>query len=266
MGNLANKKAVVLGAAGQDNMGQVIARRLSADGARVLVSGRNEAALSALAEEIGGCYAIADITEKADLDALAESALQQMGGIDIAVNAVGVGMGGPFLDITEDQLRLVTAVQFKGPIQFFQAMIRAMTGGGSIIQISSATSVIMLNDYAAYQGTKAAIDHVVRCVANQFGERGIRVNTVSPGFTDTPMTTGFAATPGVIEAFLPSYPLGRLNTAEDIAAAVAWLATDECFMTGQNLQVNGGLTLRANPTSSAIMDSINRASTKASPD
>ena len=201
MGNLIGKRAIVLGAAGRGNMGQAIARRLSADGAHVLVAGRHEEELKSLATEIGGCYALADITLRDDLEALAQSGKEQMGGIDVAVNSVGIGMGGPFLDIDEEQIHTLTAIQFQGPIQFFQAMIRAMTGGGSIVQISSATATIMIDDFAVYQGTKAGIDYIVQCVANQFGERGIRINSVSPGFTETPMSADMVATPGVLEAF-----------------------------------------------------------------
>jgi NAD(P)-dependent dehydrogenase (short-subunit alcohol dehydrogenase family) len=97
-------------------------------------------------------------------------------------------------------------------------------------------------------GTKAAIDHVVRAVANEFGAKGIRANSISPGLTDTPMTHGAFEIPDIVDVYTECYPLGRMGTAADIAAAAVWLASDECFMTGQNLQVNGGLTLRANPT------------------
>jgi 2-hydroxycyclohexanecarboxyl-CoA dehydrogenase len=138
-----------------------------------------------------------------------------------------------------------------------------MDDGGSLMQISSATATIMLNDHAAYMGTKAGTDHVLRCVANEFGARGIRANSISPGLTDTPMTAGAKATPGVYEAFTDCYPLGRVGTSEDIAAAAVWLASDECFMTGQNLQVNGGLTLRRNPTRDEINASVMAAMQKA---
>ena len=151
------------------------------------------------------------------------------------------------------------ALQFIGPFYFFQAMIGAMTQGGSIIRISSATATIMLNDHAAYMGAKAGTDHVIRCVANEFGERGIRANSISPGLTDTPMTAGAKQTPGVFEAFAAAYPLGRVGTSDDIAAAAVWLASDECFMTGQNLQVNGGLTLRRNPNRDEITASVMKA-------
>lgn len=257
-GRLAGKRAIVLGAAGKDNMGQVIARRLVAEGAKVMVAGRKAEYLEAFvaAHPEQGFMALCDITRKDDNQALAAAAVEQMGGVDIAVNATGWGLLKPFLETTEDEIQRISDLQFKGPYMFFQAMIEAMKDGGSIIQISSATAKIMLNDHAAYMGTKAGTDHVIRCIANEFGTQGIRANSISPGLTETPMTAEAAQTPGLWEAFLPSYPLGRVGTAEDIAAAVVWLASDECFMTGQNLQVNGGLTLRRNPWKEEIAASV----------
>ncbi|MCW1382937.1 SDR family oxidoreductase [Novosphingobium sp. KCTC 2891] len=255
---LEGKRAVVLGAAGANNMGQVIARRLIAEGASVLVAGRKPEHLEAFvaAHPGKGFMALCDITRKADNEALAKSAAEQMGGVDIAVNATGWGLLKPFLETTEDELQRIGDLQFKGPFLFFQAMIEAMAQGGSLIQISSATATIMLNDHAAYMGTKAGTDHVIRCIANEFGARGIKANSISPGLTETPMTAANGRTPGLWEAFVPSYPMGRVGTSDDIAAAVVWLASDECFMTGQNLQVNGGLTLRRNPWKHEIEASV----------
>ena len=256
MGRLEGKKAVVLGAAGRDNMGQVIARRLRAEGAQVVVAGRKMDELERIAGEIGGHAVQCDITKEADVNALAEAAVAKMGGVDIAVNATGWGLLQPFLDTSRDDLERMTALQFIGPYQFFQAMIRAMKNGGSIIQISSATATIMLNDHAAYMGTKAGTDHIIRCVAHEFGSQGIRANSISPGLTETPMTADAGKVPGVFDAFLAGYPLGRIGTKEDIAAAVVWLSSDECYMSGENLQVNGGLTLRRNPTREEVGASV----------
>ncbi|HWA63292.1 MAG TPA: SDR family oxidoreductase [Caulobacteraceae bacterium] len=265
MGRLEGKVAVVLGAAGAGNMGQVIARRFAAEGAKVLAAGRHEAELAALAADIGGRHAVCDITQEADLHALARAALDWAGRLDIAVNATGWGLLKPFLETTREELERMTALQFIGPYQFFQAMIPAMAPtGGSLIQISSATATIMLNDHAAYMGTKAGTDHVIRCVANEFGAQGIRANSISPGLTATPMTAGAQATPGLFDAFTSCYPLGRVGTSDDIAAAAVWLASDECFMTGQNLQVNGGLTLRRNPTREEIGASVAAAMARGS--
>jgi NAD(P)-dependent dehydrogenase (short-subunit alcohol dehydrogenase family) len=263
MGRLEGKGAVVLGAAGAGNMGQVIARRLKDEGATVLVAGRKDDELARFAGEIGGEWAHCDITDRDDVFALAEAAKSTLGAVHIGVNATGWGLLKPFLDNTPEDLEAMNALQFNGPIYFMQAMIGAMTAGGSLIQISSATATIMLNNHAAYMGTKAGTDHVVRCVANEFGDRGIRANSISPGLTDTPMTAGAKQTPGVFEAFASAYPLGRVGTSDDIAAAAVWLASDECFMTGQNLQVNGGLTLRRNPTADEIGASVMAAMAKA---
>ncbi len=252
MGRLEGKKAVILGAAGEGNMGQVIAKRFCDEGADILVAGRKEEELQRFAGELGGHYALCDLTVEADVNGLADTATDKMGGVDIAINATGLGFLKPFLENTREELEMMSALQLVGPFQFYQAMIKAITNsggeGGSLIQISSATATIMLNDHAAYMGTKAATDHIIRCIAHEFGERGIRANSISPGLTRTPMTAGVDQVPGLVESFEARYPLGRIGTSEDIAAAAVFLASDECYMTGENLQVNGGLCLRGNPT------------------
>lgn len=264
MARLQGKTAIVLGASSPGNMGQAIARRLMAEGAKVLVSGRKADVLEDFARETGCLWLPCDLTDEASVNALADAADRQLGGIDIAINATGWGLLKPFLETTHDELAQMTALQFIGPFHFCQALVRKMARsaggrGGSIIQISSATATIMFHDHAAYMGTKAGTDHVIRCVANEFGAEGIRANSISPGVTETPMTADAQAVPGLMDAFVSGYPLGRYGTSEDIAAAVVFLASDECFMSGENLQVNGGLTLRRNPRPDEIEASIARA-------
>jgi len=255
-GLLAGKVAVVLGAAGQRNMGQAICRRFLAEGARVVAAGRDAVELARFGAETGADHAVADITDERALAKLAEEATGRHGRLDIAVNATGWGLLVPFLEMTRAQLEHVVALQFTGSVLFYQAMLRAMADGGSLIQISSATATIMLEDHAAYMGTKAGTEHVIRCIANEFGHRGIRANCVAPGFTATPMTARAAANPALVAAFEREYPLGRVNTVEDIASACAWIASDQCFMTGQTFQVNGGLTLRRNPTNDELKQAV----------
>ena len=240
-------------------MGQKIAERLAQEGCKVVVTGRHEGPLRAIAEQIGGNYILMDITSKADVDAAADFAVKTYGKLDIGVNATGWGLMKPTHETTEADLDKIMGIQFKGPFFFIQAMLRVMGQGGSIIQISSATATIMLENHAAYMGTKAGIDHVIRTVANEYGARGIRANSISPGLTETPMAGDSFSVKELIDAFAKEYPLGRLGTREDIAAAVVWLASDECFMTGQNLQVNGGLTLRRNPILSELGEIAARA-------
>jgi len=249
---LAGKTGVIIGAANRDNMAQVIARRLADDGVRLIVAGRGRDELERFAGEIDGFAAVCDITRREEIDSLAADARGRFGEVDVVVNATGWGLLKPFALTTEAELRRMADLQFIGPFQFFQAMLPIMRRGSSLIQISSATATIMLDNHAAYMGTKAGLDHVVRCIANEYGHLGIRANSVSPGITATPMGVGAKGIPGVWEAYEKRYPLGRTGTAEDIAEAVAWLANDRCFMTGQNLQVNGGLTLRGNPSAAEV--------------
>ncbi|MEL7739690.1 SDR family oxidoreductase [Citromicrobium bathyomarinum] len=265
MKRLEGKRAIILGASSRDNMGQVMARRFMDEGAQVMVSGRKANVLEDFAKDTGAVWHACDITQESSLAELADAAMGQMGGIDIAVNSTGWGLLEPFLDTTRETLDQMTALQFIGPYQFFQAMLRKMARshggqGGSIIQISSATAVIMLENHAAYMGTKAGTDHVVRCVANEFGVEGVRANSISPGLTDTPMNADAAKVPGLFESFRKGYPLGRWGTSEDVAEAAVFLASDACFMTGENLQVNGGLCLRRNPTQEEMQASIEAAS------
>lgn len=252
MGRLTGKRALVLGAGRAGNMGQAIARAFATEGAVVAVAGRDMDELARFAAGIDGHALRCDITSRAEVDAMVAGAVAAMGGLDVAVNATGWGLLKPFLETTGEELDRMLALQFRGPFQFFQACVRAMTGGGSIVQISSATATILFHDHAAYMGTKAGVDHVIRCIADEFGARGIRANSISPGLTDTPMTAEAKTVPGLFDAFLAGYPMGRIGTVGDIAAAAVWLAGDDCFMTGQNLQVNGGLTLRRNPTKEEI--------------
>lgn len=258
MGRLEGKSAVILGAAGRDNMGQVMARTFAREGARVMVAGRHEGPLNEIAAELGGHAQTCDITRKADVEALASAAMEAFGKVDVAVNCTGWGLMAKLLDTTEEQLDQLAALQFKGPYFFLQSFVGRMakSGGGSVINISSASVHAVLNNHAAYIGTKAAGEALVRCFANEFGVGGVRVNSIAPGLTSTPMTEREVRMPGLEQAFLKEYPLGRIGTTQDVADAALWLAGDECFMTGQVLQVNGGLTLRRNPSQREISTSL----------
>src|SRR3990167_2200205 len=125
-GRLEGKTAVVLGASSEGNMGQVIARRLIEEGAHVLVSGRKEAVLASFAAQTGCAWAPCDITDEASVNALAGTASEKHGGIDIAINATGWGLLKPFLEVARAELDAMRALQLVGPHQFFQAMIRKM--------------------------------------------------------------------------------------------------------------------------------------------
>lgn len=255
---LAGKVALIIGAAGKDNMGQGIARRLVSEGAKVVAAGRKEGPLKDLARELDGAYVLCDITDKQQVESMVDFVLDRYGKLDISVNCTGWGLMENFLDTTPETLDQMIAIHFKGPYYFMQACVRAMESGGSIIQITSAVATIMLENHTSYMGCKAGLDHVMRCVANEFGHKGIRANSIAPGLTETPMTAHATVSPSLVDTFRRNYPLGRIGTVEDIAAACAFLASDECFMTGQVVQINGGLTLRRNPTAAEIAEAMAR--------
>jgi len=257
MGRFTGKVVSIVGAAGKDNLGQVMARRFAAEGAKVVVSGRNEAALRAIAEEVNGDWVLCDFTKKASIDAMIDTIVARHGRVDVAINSTGWGLLVPLPDNSESDLDQMIDLQFKGPFVWLQKLVQVMDAtGGSIIQISSATAKIMLDDHAAYMGTKAGTDHLIRCVANQYGCKGIRANSISPGLTETPMTAGALTSAALLKEFETCYPLGRIGSSADIAAAALFLASDECFMTGENLQVNGGLCLRRNPRGTELFDAM----------
>jgi NAD(P)-dependent dehydrogenase (short-subunit alcohol dehydrogenase family) len=258
MNRLEGKTAIVLGAAARDNMGQSIARRFAGEGARVVLGGRHEEPLRELAAELDGRYALCDITRKDEVQRLAATAVDAYGRVDVAVNCVGWGLMAKLLDTTEEQIDALTALHFKGAFFFLQVFAGHMAagGGGSIVLISSASVYALLHHHAAYIGSKAAADALVRCFANEFGAQGVKVNAIAPGLTATPMTTREMQMPGLTDAFIKEYPLGRIGTTADVADAALWLASPESFVTGQVLQVNGGLTLRRNPTPREINASL----------
>ncbi|QFT76239.1 SDR family NAD(P)-dependent oxidoreductase [Erythrobacter sp. THAF29] len=266
MGQLDGKTAVVLGAASKDNIGQTIARLFAEEGATVMVAGRHEDVLADFAKEIGGHYALCDITSRDEVHALAQKTSSDMGRVDAAINCTGWGLLSNLLETTEEELDRMCDLQFKGVHHFLQAFVKAMSEqdptGGSIISLSSATTRALINNHVAYIGSKRANEAMIECVANDFGHLGIKANTVSPAFTESPMTEGAFATPGLVDAFLPRYPLGRLNTAQDVAEACLWLCTDKAFVTGQHIQPNGGLTLRGNPQAKDIEAAVGAAMAK----
>lgn len=261
MGRLEGKVAVVMGATREGNMGQAIAKRFLKEGARVVVSGRGKEGLDAFAAQTGATAMPCDVTSRAQLQALANAAIEAHGAIDIAVNAAAVGSLATFEEETEEQVDPMLSIIFKGGLFFMQVMVAAMKRerpggrGGAIINISSAVAEIMSNDHCSYMGAKAALNQMTRFVAYEYGQHGIRANILAPGLTITPMLGGYNV-PGLVEAYAKEYPLGRITTVEDIANAALFMASDECFMTGQTFNVTGGLTLRRNPTSEEIIASI----------
>lgn len=247
MSRFENKVAIVVGASDARSMGGVIARRLVEEGATVIVASRRQEKVDALAAEIGAEGQVCDITVESDLEALAKSAVERHGHLDLAVNCAGEAIMGHIAETDEATLRRAVDIHYVGPFLFLKHMAAQMKRGASIVTLSSITATLPWPNHAAYMGAKAGTEHLVRIAALEYGNQGIKVNAVSPGFTPSPMTDGFMEVEGVAEAFEEEIPLGRLNTADDVAATVLWLCSEEAYLTGQILQPNGGNTLRRLP-------------------
>jgi NAD(P)-dependent dehydrogenase (short-subunit alcohol dehydrogenase family) len=247
MERFKDKVAIVLGASDAKSMGGVIARRLTQEGAKVVVAARRPEQVDELARSLGAGGITCDIAVEAQLAALAELAITRFGRLDVAVNCAGEAIMGGIAATEESVLRRATDIHFIGPFLFIKQMAAQMGKGGSIVSISSITASLLFPNHAAYMGAKAGTDHLIRIAAVEYGPRGIKVNSVSPGFTESPMTAGFLAIAGVREAFEREIPLGRLNTVDDVAAAVLWVSSEDAFMTGQNLHPSGGNNLTRLP-------------------
>jgi 2-hydroxycyclohexanecarboxyl-CoA dehydrogenase len=244
----SDKVAIVLGVSNENSIGGAVASRLIREGARVIITARTAEKVDAVASKINAVGEVCEITDERQVGELADKAIERYGRLDVAVNCAGLALMGYIESTSEEVLREAVDVHLIGPFFFIKHMARVMKNGGAIATMSSVTATLTFENHAAYMAAKAGTDHLVRIAALEYGQRNIRVNSVSPGFTDTPMTNALLALAGFRDAFEKEIPLGRLSTIEDVAAAAAWVCSDEAYMTGQNLQINGGLSLRRLPT------------------
>lgn len=245
---------VVVIAGGSSGLGLHVGRRFAEEGARVVLAAREPERLAAAAEEIGALAVGCDITSFDGLAALASDVTQRFGRVDVAVNSAGFEQQTAIRDITPETLEPMVAVQFIGAVYFMRHLAGAMQRGGSLITISSLTAVLVPENYAAYAGSKAAINHVTRIAAAEYGPEGIRVNAVAPTVVETPMTAQFFAIPAVQSAFLEQTPLGRMGELDDVSSAVLWLASDESsYITGQVINIDGGTSTKKLPTNADVM-------------
>lgn len=237
------RTALVLGASSPGGLGEACARRLAADGYRVAVAGRRIEPLERLAADLGGSAHRCDVTDEDSIAAM----VGEVGPVDIAVNAAGTTDVGGIAKIRREAIEAQFAVHVTGNLLFMKHVVAAMGAGGSIILFSSLTAKVAGAGLAAYAGAKAALDQIVRIAAIEFGPRGIRVNAVAPGFSRTPMTEAFLADERIAGIYSRETALGALVTPEQVASAVSWLASDDCFATGETIQVSGGAQLMRLP-------------------
>jgi len=240
------RNAIVTGA-GQ-GIGRAIADRLAAEGAEVMLVGRRSEPLEQAARELGSGWAFsADVTSSVEVDRAVAAAVERWGRIDVLVNNAGIGEEVPFLDIDEESWDRVIGTNLRGAFVMAQRVAREQvkTGGGSIVHIASIDASGADGPDASYNASKAGLLGLNRTMALELAKHSIRVNCVSPGFTHTQMTEK-AVGPRLMEYLLHSFdrvPMRRLVKPEEIAAAVAFLASDDASaITGIDLTVDCGLT------------------------
>jgi NAD(P)-dependent dehydrogenase (short-subunit alcohol dehydrogenase family) len=246
MSTLAGKIAVISGAT--TGIGLAIAQRFVAEGAHVFIFGRRQAQLDEAAKLIGRNVTTiqADASNLDDLDRVAAAVKAKKGVVDIIVSNAGLTEQALIDSVTPDHFDRTFNLNARAPVFLVQKLLPLMTGGGSIILVSSAMHVMGIPGHTAYAATKAALRSYARTWAAEFKGRGIRVNTLSPGVTDTPILDSQSSTPEEREALVNMYlsmiPIGRLARAEEIASAALFLASDQSsYMTGADMMDDGGV-------------------------
>jgi 3-oxoacyl-[acyl-carrier protein] reductase len=244
MFDLSGKTALITGASG--GIGGAIARALHRQGAAVLLAGTRQAALEALAAELGERARIhaADLADPAAADALVKDAEAALGKLDILVNNAGLTRDGLAVRMKDEDWQKVLDVDLTAGFRLARAALRGMMRRrfGRIIGISSVVGVVGNPGQANYAAAKAGMIGLSKALAAEVATRGITVNCVAPGMIASAMTD--ALTPEQKQRIAGAIPMGRLGSPEDVAASVVFLASDQAeYITGQTIHVNGGMAM-----------------------
>lgn len=237
---------------GGTGIGLACARSLVENGARVMLAGRRAEILRAAAEGLGpeAAWVVCDVTDDASVDAAVAAAVERFGSLQLAVNSAGMGSIGSVLNAGTADFELTVGTNLTGVFRCLRAESRAMVhaGGGSIVNISSIAGALTHRWMSAYCASKAAVNMLTRCAADDLGEHGIRVNAVMPGLVDTDLAAPLTGTEAARADYLRCMPVSRIGKPEDVASIVTFLLGDAAgWVTGQCIGVDGGHTLRRGP-------------------
>jgi NAD(P)-dependent dehydrogenase (short-subunit alcohol dehydrogenase family) len=245
MGKLDGKVAVVTG--GSAGIGLATAKLFVHEGAKVVITGRDQAALDAAAQKIGdGVEAFrSDISKVADLEALGAYLKEQYGRVNVLFANAGGGRPGLFEQVSEDDFDFTVDTNFKGTFLTVQKLVPLMTAGGSVILNTSIQGSKGMPGFIVYAATKAAIRSLARSLTAELSGKGIRVNALAPGFIDTDIMRKVGMSEEMIQqqkaGAQAAIPMGRIGTADDVAKTVLFLASDDAsYVTGIELTVDGG--------------------------
>jgi 3-oxoacyl-[acyl-carrier protein] reductase len=248
MKRFENQVAIVTGAG--RGIGEAIAKRLAVEGAKIAVVSRTESnsqktaeALNALAPDTAKPYAV-DVADFDAVQKIGEQILADFGRADVLVNNAGITRDNLAMRMSSEDWDVVLNTNLKGAFNFTRAFLRAMVKqrGGRIINISSVSGLLGLAGQANYAASKAGLIGFTKTLARELASRNITANVVAPGFIETDMTAVLSEE--IKKGALSQIPQGRMGAGEDIAAAVAFLASSEAaYITGQVLAVDGGMTM-----------------------
>lgn len=243
-GRYEGRVAIVTG--GASGIGEAIVRRLAREGASVVAADVNTERLDQVAVALRDTVVgqPCDVRCEGDVAALVDVAVRRFGRLDTAFNVAGAARNAPIVDLSEDDWNLAVDICLKGVYLCMKHQARQMLaqdGGGAIVNISSLNSRVPKRGGAAYCAAKAGVAMLSECGALEWGEAGIRVNTISPGVTATPLMAAKLELPHVVGAFLERIPLKEVGKPEHMAAAALYLASDDAaYISGVNLFVDGG--------------------------
>lgn len=242
------KLAVITG--GASGIGAATARRIASEGGRIVIADLQEQQGKALAAELGNGSAFhhLDVADEQGWEALGDSVTRDFGGLDILVNGAGVSGFGSVADTTVDTWRRAMDINALGTFLGCRLAVKLMGKGGSIVNLASCMAQKVDPGQFAYSASKAAIVHMTRNVAVHCGRAGlgIRCNSVTPGAIDTPMLAEVGTMLGghdqLRQAMAGLHPIGRMGEVDEVAAVIAFLASDEAsFVTGAAYAVDGAI-------------------------
>ena len=253
-GRLADRVALITGAA--SGIGLATARRFLAEGARVAAADLNGDGLRAEFSELDGAITVAgDVSEPADAARMADAAVESFGAIDILVNCAGIARYTNFLELPLEEWQLVQNVNSTGTFLMAQAVARHMVARSpvdhsrAIVNIASVEAHIVVassgHPQVHYNASKGAVHMITRALAVELAPHGIRVNSICPGLTETPLAAYALATPERRASINKQVPLGRVAQPREIASAALFLASDDAsYITGEALVVDGGFMVQ----------------------
>ncbi|MEU0566981.1 SDR family oxidoreductase [Nonomuraea sp. NPDC005983] len=249
MRGLTGKRVLISG--GSSGIGAATARRFLQEGARVVLGGLDQAEVDRTVAELSPLGPVSglagDVSSEADVHRLVEAAVATLGGVDVLINNAGTAWREPFLQITPGHWDRIISVNLRGMFLMAQAVAQhlvARGSGGVILNMSSTNGLGGEADYAHYNASKGGVLLLTRTMAVELGKHGIRVNALCPGYIQTPLNAAISS--GLADDFVSAYerdhiPLGRAGLPEEVAAAYAFLASDDAaFIHGTELVIDGG--------------------------